>query len=74
MNVGWSEYLFGSTLLTSPEMMTISPRLESFMGRGMYNWGWLMAGSLAVTAPLILVAGFMQRYLIAGWGAGALKG
>jgi len=74
INIGWSEYLFASTLLTSPSNMTISPRLESFMGRGLFNWGWLMAGALAVTGPLIVLAGFMQRYLIAGWGAGALKG
>jgi len=74
INVGWSEYLFASTLLTSPDNRTISPRLESFMGRGLYNWGWLMAGALAVTGPLIVVAGFMQRQLVAGWGAGALKG
>lgn len=74
MNMGWGEYLFASTLLTSPDNMTISARLASFMGRGVYNWGWLMAGALAVTAPLIVVAGFMQRHLIAGWGAGALKG
>lgn len=74
LNVGWSEYLFGATLLSSPDRLTISPRLESFMGRGLYNWGWLLAGSLAVTAPLILVAGFLQRYLVGGWGAGALKG
>ena len=74
LNIGWSEYLFGATLLTSPDKMTISPRLESFMGRGLYNWGWLLAGSLAVTAPLILVAGFMQSYLVSGWGAGAVKG
>jgi ABC-type glycerol-3-phosphate transport system permease component len=74
INIGWSEYLFAATLLTSPDTMTISPRLESFMGRGLYNWGWLMAGALAVTGPLIIVAAFMQRHLIAGWGAGALKG
>ena len=74
INIGWSEYLFAATLLTSPENMTISPRLASFMGRGLYNWGWLMAGALAVTGPLIILAGFMQRHLVAGWGAGALKG
>jgi ABC-type glycerol-3-phosphate transport system permease component len=74
VNIGWSEYLFASTLLTTQDNMTISPRLASFMGRGLYNWGWLMAGALAVTAPLILISGFMQRFLIAGWGAGALKG
>ncbi len=74
LNVGWSEYLFGATLLSRPDVLTISPRLESFMGRGLYNWGWLMAGALAVTAPLIVVAGVAQRYLVAGWGAGALKG
>lgn len=74
INIGWSEYLFASTLLTSPDNMTISPRLESFMGRGLFNWGWLMAGALAVTGPLIILSGFMQRHLVAGWGAGALKG
>jgi multiple sugar transport system permease protein len=74
INIGWSEYLFAATLLTSPDNMTISPRLASFMGRGLYNWGWLMAGALAVTGPLIIVAAFMQRHLIAGWGAGGLKG
>jgi ABC-type glycerol-3-phosphate transport system permease component len=74
INIGWSEYLFAATLLTSPENMTISPRLESFMGRGLYNWGWLMAGALAVTGPLIVLSGLLQRHLVAGWGAGALKG
>lgn len=74
INIGWSEYLFAATLLTSPDKMTISPRLESFMGRGLYNWGWLMAGALAVTGPLIVLSGFMQKHLVAGWGAGALKG
>jgi ABC-type glycerol-3-phosphate transport system permease component len=74
INIGWSEYLFAATLLTSPDNMTISPRLASFMGRGLYNWGWLMAGALAVTGPLIVVAALMQRHLIAGWGAGSLKG
>jgi ABC-type glycerol-3-phosphate transport system permease component len=33
-----------------------------------------MAGALAVTAPLIILAAFMQRHLVAGWGAGSLKG
>ncbi|MBI2755540.1 MAG: carbohydrate ABC transporter permease [Chloroflexi bacterium] len=74
LNVGWSEYLFGATLLSRPDVLTISPRLESFMGRGLFNWGWLMAGALAVTAPLIVVAGVAQRFLVAGWGAGAVKG
>ncbi len=74
INIGWSEYLFAATLLTSPSNMTISPRLESFMGRGLYNWGWLMAGALAVTGPLIVLSGFMQKHLVAGWGGGALKG
>lgn len=73
-NIGWSEYLFAATLLTDPDTLTISPRLESFMGRGLYNWGWLMAGSLAVTAPLIVVAMALQKRFAAGIGAGALKG
>lgn len=72
-NIGWSEYLFASTLLSKQEVMTISPRLESFMGRGLYNWGWLMAGSLAVTAPLIVLGIAMQKRFAAGIGSGAIR-
>jgi ABC-type glycerol-3-phosphate transport system permease component len=72
-NIGWSEYLFAATLLSKQEVMTISPRLESFMGRGLYNWGWLMAGSIAVTAPLIVLGIAMQRRFAAGIGSGAIR-
>ncbi|MEX0869226.1 MAG: carbohydrate ABC transporter permease [Nitriliruptoraceae bacterium] len=74
MNIGWSEYLFAATLLTQPDMLTISPRLESFMGRGLFNWGWLMAAAVAVTAPLIVVATLLQKRLVEGFAAGAIKG
>lgn len=74
MNIGWSEYLFAATLLTEPSKLTVSPRLESFMGRGLFNWGWLMAAAVAVTAPLIVVATLLQKRLVEGFSAGAIKG
>jgi ABC-type glycerol-3-phosphate transport system permease component len=33
-----------------------------------------MAASVAVTVPLMVAAGFIQRRLVEGWGAGAVKG
>jgi len=38
------------------------------------DWGMIMSGGMLITVPVLIFFIFMQRYLIAGWGAGAIKG
>jgi ABC-type glycerol-3-phosphate transport system permease component len=38
------------------------------------EWSLLMAASVMMTLPLVIVFAFMQRYLTQGLGAGAVKG
>ena len=74
-NAAWSEYLFASVLLPSPDKRTLSPGLSLLMNQtGVYSWGLLMAGAVIVVLPVLVLFVIAQRSLIRGWGAGALAG
>ena len=74
-SVAWQEYLFASILLFSASKQTLSAGVATFMSEDwIYSWGVLMAAGVMVSLPLVLFYIFLQRYLIAGWGGGAIKG
>ncbi len=74
-NASWSEYLFASTLMTSPSRVTLSPGLTLLLDQtSVYSWAMLMAGSVVVVAPIIILFIIVQRSLVSGIGEGALKG
>lgn len=74
-NASWSEYLFASTLMTSPSRVTLSPGLTLLLDQtSVYSWAMLMAGSVVVVAPVILLFIVVQKRLVSGLGEGALKG
>lgn len=74
-NACWSEYLFASTLMTSPSRLTLSPGLTLLLDQtGVYSWSMLMAGSVVVALPVIVLFIIVQKGLVSGMGAGAIKG
>ena len=74
-SVTWHEYLFASVLIRSASRQTLSSGVATFLSEDwIYSWGILMAAGVMVSLPLVLFYTFLQRYLIAGWGGGALKG
>lgn len=74
-SVTWHEFLFASILLFSGSRQTLSAGVASFLPEDwIYSWGILMAAGVMVSLPLVLFYAFLQRYLIAGWGGGSLKG
>jgi multiple sugar transport system permease protein len=74
-NGAWGEYMFASVLLTTPQTATVSQGVVFLQtSNGVTPWGELMAAStLIVVLPVALYTIF-QRYLVATWGAGAVKG
>jgi ABC-type maltose transport system permease subunit len=55
--------------------MTLSPGLALLMDQtGVYSWGMLMASSVLVTLPVVVLFVITQKQLVSGWGEGALKG
>jgi trehalose/maltose transport system permease protein len=72
----WNEYLFASTFTVTTEKRTIPVAIANFAGNSQYDlpWGNIMAASVAVTIPLILLVLILQRKIISGLTAGAVKG
>jgi multiple sugar transport system permease protein len=74
-SVTWHEYLFASILLFRPDKQTLSAGVATFLSEDwIYSWGMLMAAGVMISLPLVIFYIFLQRYLIAGWGSGGVKG
>ena len=70
---GWNEYLFASTFMKSYENWTLPMGIASFQGQYTTNWGTLMAGSVLVTIPVVVLFLALQKHLVGGMTAGAVK-
>lgn len=70
----WSELLFSITFTTQTEMRTLSAGLLFMVGQYEIQWGQLSAGVMISTIPVAVLFVFLQRHLIRGLTAGALKG
>jgi multiple sugar transport system permease protein len=72
---GWNNLLYPLTLATSVDVRTIPPGLLlSFLGQFKHDWAGMMAASVVVTIPVMLIFVFLQRFLVRGLTAGAVKG
>jgi multiple sugar transport system permease protein len=70
----WSELLFAITFTSQTEMRTLSAGLLFMVGQYEIQWGQLSAGVVISTIPVAVLFTFLQRHLIRGLTAGALKG
>ena len=70
----WSELLFALMLINSEDQKTFSVGLLTFVGKFAVDWGQMMAASVLALIPVCLFFLFLQRYLVAGLTAGAVKG
>ncbi len=72
--LSWNEFLFATTFISTPELRTLPIGLQSFIGQYSTDWNLLMAGAVVTTLPVVVLFIFLQRYLVAGLTAGAVKG
>jgi multiple sugar transport system permease protein len=70
---GWNEYLFASVFMKSYGKWTLSVGLASFQGQYSTNWANIMAGSVLIALPIVLLFLFLQKFLVSGMTAGAVK-
>lgn len=71
----FNEFVLASLFLTDPEKRTLAVGLQQFVG-GQFaeNWGPFAAGSLIASVPLVIVFLSLQKYIVGGLTAGAVKG
>jgi multiple sugar transport system permease protein len=72
--VSWSELLFAISFTTETNMRTLSAGLLYMVGQYEVQWGQLSAGVILSTVPVAILFAFLQRHLIHGLTAGAVKG
>jgi multiple sugar transport system permease protein len=71
---GWNDFMFALTL-AGPEKQTLPPGLvNTYVGEAATAWPELMAASLLVSIPVCAAFILLQRYLVGGITAGAVKG
>jgi multiple sugar transport system permease protein len=68
----WNEYLF-ALVLAGERVRTVTVALQMFIGENGIDWGLLMAGGTLVGLPAILFFLLLQRRLVGGLTAGAVK-
>ncbi|UYG16722.1 sugar ABC transporter permease [Brachybacterium huguangmaarense] len=70
-----SDFLLGSLILTSDDNKTLAVGLYGMLyGDKSNNLGIFAAGSIMIMVPVILLYMFLQRYIVGGSTAGAVKG
>lgn len=74
--VAWNEFLFALTFTLTSDQRTVPVAIALISGSGQHAlpWGNIMAASITVTVPLVLLVVLCQRRLMAGLAAGAFRG
>jgi trehalose/maltose transport system permease protein len=74
----WNEYLYAVSFMQTPQKYTVPLAITSFVGKSgqafQVPWGSIMAATVIVTLPLITATLILQRRILAGLTAGAVKG
>ena len=67
------QFLFAITFNSKKEFMPIPAGLYEFVGYQTIKWNEMMAASLVGIAPVLIIFIFLQKYLVEGLTAGAVK-
>jgi trehalose/maltose transport system permease protein len=74
--MAWNEFLFALTFTLTNEQRTVPVAIALISGASQFEmpWGNIMAASVIVTVPLIVLVLIFQRRIVSGLTAGAVKG
>ena len=72
--IAWNEFLFAFMFLDTPDKFTLSRGIVQLAGSVHLSKQLVMAASVLVTLPILLLFLFFERYLVRGMTSGAMKG
>ncbi|GLW08507.1 transporter [Microtetraspora sp. NBRC 13810] len=70
----WNNFLFALMFISDQEKFTVPVGLAYTLGEFSVDFGALAAGGVVAALPVVLVFAVIQRYLVQGMSAGAVKG
>jgi len=72
--LAWNDFIFARILIAADELKTLPVGVQDLFHSALVDWGLIMAAGMMISIPALLFFVTVQRYLIRGWGAGAVKG
>lgn len=69
----WNDYLLPSLVLVRPKLHTLPIAIRTFVGTFSSDYGNMMAALVMTVVPVIIVYIALQKYIIGGVVAGAVK-
>ena len=69
----WNEYVIALTLINSAHNQPLTVGVTAFIGLNHTAWQYLFAASLLAIVPVVILFGLIERYLVSGLTAGAVK-
>ncbi len=70
----WNDFLFGLTMTSDSNAQTVTVAIPLFNGEHQIAFGEVSAAAIVVTIPLVIMVLFLQRRIVSGLTAGAVKG
>ena len=72
--LAWDEFFYALILTSSLKSKTIPVAIAEFSGQHMVDYGMIAAGGVLAALPPVLLALVLQKYIVKGLAAGAVKG
>jgi multiple sugar transport system permease protein len=72
--VAWNAYVWALVLTTDYKMYVLPVGIANMVGEYQVQWNQLTAASVLAVGPVVVIYIFLERYLVAGVTAGAVKG
>ncbi len=70
----WNDFLFGISLTADESAQPVTVAISRFNGEHVIAYGQLAAAAIVVTVPLVIMVLILQRRIVSGLTAGAVKG
>jgi multiple sugar transport system permease protein len=70
----WNDFLFGLSLTSDESAQPVTVGITRFNSEHVIAYGQLAAAAIIVTIPLVILVLVLQRWIVAGLTAGAVKG
>ncbi len=70
----WNEFIMASTFMTDESKYTLPVLIQSSVGQHSADYGLFSAGAVVTSLPVMIAFYVLQKYLVGGLTAGAVKG
>jgi len=70
---GWNDLIYSMTFNVSDKMRPLTANIYKYMDKYGTKWNYIMAYGMILVLPVILMFIFLQKYIVGGLAAGAIK-